>query len=92
MKRINLYLPEELIQRLHAQAAEQGSTFSALTREILEGYAKGAAPAASACDRGVLEERLERIERMLFDESAHLKDLKAVLDLVLHFARRSAER
>ena len=93
MKRINLYLPEELIERLHALAQEKGTTFSSLTRELLEGYAfMQSNPAARAREQQEFQEEFSRMEKMLEDQAGQFKDIRAVLDLILHFAKRSAEK
>jgi hypothetical protein len=93
MKRINLYLPEELIERLQTIASENGSTFSSLTREVLEGFvASTKYPDMRAPVAGATIDELARIERVLVEQNSHLKDVKAVLDLVLHFSKRGTDR
>jgi hypothetical protein len=93
MKRINLYLPEELIEKLQTIASEKGSTFSSLTREVLEGFvASTKYPDIRAPETGATIEGLTRIERILVEQGSHIKDVKAVLDLVLHFSKRGADR
>jgi hypothetical protein len=93
MKRINLYLPEELIERLQTIASENGSTFSSLTREVLEGFvASTKYPDMRAPVAGATIDELARIERVLAEQNSHLKDVKAVLDLVLHFSKRGTDR
>jgi hypothetical protein len=91
MRRINLYLPERLIEDLNRIATERGSTFSALTREVLEVFVESKGRVLAEERPGTLE-ALERIEARLKDQGAHLGDIKAVLDLVLHFSKRSADR
>jgi hypothetical protein len=91
MKRVNLYLPDGLIEQIHSTASEQGTTFSSLTREILEGYVSGTMTQAGSGFAATKEE-LARIETLIIDQGNQLKDVKAVLDLILHFAKRSAEK
>jgi predicted DNA-binding protein len=91
MRRINLYLPERLIEDLNRIASERGSTFSAMTREVLEAFVESKGRVLAE-ERPETVDALERIETRLKEQGAHLGDVKAVLDLVLHFAKRSADR
>jgi hypothetical protein len=91
MRRINLYLPERLIDDLNRIASERDSTFSAMTREVLEAFVESKGRVLAE-ERPEMVDALERIEAKIKEQSAHLGDVKAVLDLVLHFAKRSADR
>ncbi|MFP4314994.1 MAG: ribbon-helix-helix domain-containing protein [Desulfovibrionales bacterium] len=89
MKRINLYLPEALVQDLHGLALERGTTFSSLTRQVLQDFVDHIG-GDSREDAPGIQEKLHTIEEMVLKHGNELSDVKAVLELVLHYAKRSA--
>lgn len=95
MKRINLYLPDDLVQRLTLQAEKEGANFSSLTRRVLSEFLdRQGAP--DKLEHGSPSSELAEFSKSVLGRLDRMQDaqtdIKAILDLILHYAKRSTDR
>jgi hypothetical protein len=100
MRRINLYLPEQLIDQLTLYAESQGETFSSLTRTILSDFAAHAT--SKDGQEGATTPRLPFLKQAGPEEPEamdgmhpgtvlnedELVEIHSKLDLLLYYARK----
>ncbi|MFW6323942.1 MAG: ribbon-helix-helix domain-containing protein [Desulfovibrionales bacterium] len=107
MRRINLYLPDELIEELTRTAESRGETFSSLTRDVLTEYISNEKESGLIeksghnprlpflqADRGDDCHRNpagEAIRESLNLHQDELAEIKNRLDLVLYYVRKNSK-